>query len=172
MSQQTAVRLFSTPLLFALLVGVLAACGGGSGAPDPKPDPVNQVRTRLVACPVVDQSSDPTASTCLAGTYLGKTLANADCKLVIEASGNYQFTSPALSYNYVATLNTIRVFSHQNAAGQHQILWLMNDPVQRGDAFDLKFSYADGLGKKLEMEGTKRLEAGGRVSATCTAFLN
>ena len=143
MSQRTLHLLFT-----ALLSAALVACGGGN--PNPNPQPGNQIRARLVACSVISQSSDPTASACLAGTYTGKTPANADCKLVIEASGNYQFTSPALSYSYVATANSIRVFEHQNAGGQHQLIWLINDPVQRGDAFNLMFSYADGLGTGMK----------------------
>lgn len=171
MSQRILVLLLS-----GFLSAALVACGGGSSTPgpkpDPRPDPGNAMRARLVACPVVDQSSDAAASACLAGTYVGKTLTDAECKLVIEASGSYQFTSPSLSYIYTATANSIRVFGHQNAGGLHQVIWLINDPVQRGDAFNLSFRYADGLGKKLEMEGTRRTEAGGSVSATCTATLS
>ena len=161
-----------------LLSAALVACGGGNPTPNPdpkpnpNPNPGNAMRARLVACPVVDQSSDAAASACLAGTYVGKTPTNAECKLVIEASGNYQFTSPSLSYTYTATANSIRVFGHQNAGGLHQVIWLINDPVQRGDAFNLKLNYADGLGKKLEMEGTRRTEAGGSVSATCMTTLS
>ncbi len=97
MSNRIILSLFVPALLSAALV----ACGGGSPTPgprpDPKPDPGNTIRARLVACPVVDLSSDAAASACLAGTYVSKTAGNAECKLVIEASGNYQFTSPALS---------------------------------------------------------------------------
>jgi hypothetical protein len=167
MSQRTLHLLF--PLL---LTAALVACGGGNPTPNPNPQPGNQTRARLVACPVISQSADPTASACLAGTYTGKTLANADCKLVIEAGGNYRFTSPALTYSYTATPESIRVFDHQNAGGQHQLMWLLSDPVKRGDTFDLKFSYADVLGKQLVMEGTRRTEAGGQTSANCTATLN
>lgn len=167
----TAPLRTSRPLLLpALLSAALVACGGGG--PNPNPQPENQIRARLVACPIINQSSDPTASACLAGTYTGKTPANADCKLVIQANGNYQFTSPALSYSYVATPESIRAFDHRNVGGQHQLIWLINDPAKPGDTFNLKFSYADALGKQLVMEGTRRTEAGGQTSANCSATLN
>ncbi|WP_295817306.1 hypothetical protein [uncultured Deinococcus sp.] len=158
-----------------LLPLVLAACGGGAAPnpnPNPNPTPVNQIRARIVACPLVNQSSDPTASACLAGTYTGKTLSGADCSLVVQANGNYTFTSPALSTTYVTSDRTIRVFGHQNVGGMHQVIWLIGDPIQSGDSYDLDFKYADGLGRTLEIEATKRPAAGGTLSSTCTAVLN
>lgn len=162
-----------TPLLLALLgASILTACGGGGSGGNPNPGGGNAIRDRLVACPLVMQSSDPAASACLAGTYTGKTLSNETCSLVVEASGNYQFTSAALSYAYSATTKSIRVFGHQNVGGLHQVIWLISDPIQAADSFDLNFHYADGLGKKLEIEATKRPASGGSVSSTCTAVLS
>lgn len=129
------------------------------------------MRARIVACPVVNQSSDPTVSACLAGSYPGKTPTGAECRLVIEASGNYQYSSPTLNYAYTATDRSIRVFGHQNPGGLHLVIWLIGDPIQSQDSFDLRFTYGDGLGKKLEMEATKRPASGGTLNSLCTATL-
>lgn len=162
-------KIFLASALFG--TALLVACGGG-GTSTPNPNPGNAVRDRLVACPAVTQSSDPTASACLAGTYSGKTPAGADCTLVIETSGNYQYTSPALTYSYAATAKTIRIFDHQVVSGLHQVIWLVSDPIQLADSYELNFHYADGLGKKLEIKATKRPAAGGSLSSTCTTTLS
>lgn len=171
------------PTLLTLTATALTACGGGGSAPNPgpgpnpnpgpTPGPGSAITTRLAACPVVNNSSDPAASACLAGTYSGKTLSGGDCSLAVQANGSYTYTSGALSYTYTPTPQSIRVFGHSSLSGGHQVIWLISDSTSANEARDLDFlaRWGSGLTPKLEISATKYLAGGGSVSSTCTLSL-
>lgn len=163
-------------LLAALLGGLaLTACSSG-GAPTPPSGGVTTgdavVRARLANCAVVTNSADPAASDCLVGTYAGRTLSGDACSLEVRANGAYDYRAPNLTYTYTPTARTLRVFGHHAVGGDHQVVWLISDPIQASDAFDLDFQAvfgpnADALGKKIEVKAEKITDGGGRVSSTC-----
>lgn len=163
-----------TALLLPLL---LAACGGGgtsTPSPTPTPTPGNAITTRLAACPVVNTSSDPAASSCLAGTYAGKTLGGAACSLTVAADGSYTFASPTLTYSFTPTPQAIRVFGHQTLPDLNQVIWLIDDPLTATEPKELDFHATWGRNApsvKLDIQGTKRLAGGGSTSVTCTVPL-
>lgn len=165
--------------LLVLTSTLLAACGGTSSpnpgpGPGPGPGPSNGTTltaARMAACPVVSTSSDPEVSACLAGTVVGKTPSGAECKLVIEASGNYQYTSPTVTSSFVATPLSNRVFSHTNVGGP-MVIWLIASPLGPGESYDLDFTYTSALGKKVDIEATKYLATGGSTASSCTTTLN
>ncbi|WP_027482340.1 hypothetical protein [Deinococcus pimensis] len=158
-------------LLAALL---LTAC---SGAPSAPTGPTTgggtdqALRAKLVACPTVSNSSDPTASTCLAGTYTGRTPAGAACTLSVRTDGSYDYVSPTLTSTYTPTPATIRLFSHQASGGDNVVLWNLSDPASADPASSLDLSVAfgpnyDTLARKLELKA-ERVQGGGRTSSTC-----
>lgn len=165
-----------TPLILGLAL-LLAACGGGGAPnpspnpnPNPNPNPGSALITRLAACPVVGNTSDPTASACLAGAYTGKTLSGAACTLTVRADGGYDYASAALTTTYAPTTRTIRVFDYTRVSGLNQVGWLMGDPISAGETHDLKFFARWGTGittPGVEIEVTKRPAAGGSLSSTC-----
>ncbi|MHA0041083.1 hypothetical protein [Deinococcus sp. PEB2-63] len=163
-----------TALLLPLL---LAACGGGgTSTPSPTPTPTqgNAITTRLAACPVVNASSDPAASSCLAGTYAGQTLSGAACALTVAADGAYTFTSPTLTYSFTPTPQAIRVFGRQALPDLNQVIWLIDDPLTATEPKELDFHATWGRGApsvKLDIQGTKRLAGGGSTSVACTVPL-
>ncbi|MBZ9749406.1 hypothetical protein K7W42_00880 [Deinococcus sp. HMF7604] len=170
-------------LITAVFPLLLAACGGGGTGtptpnpiptPNPNPNPGSAVTTRLATCPVVSNSSDPAASACLAGTYAGKTLSGADCSLTVRADGSYDYASPTLSYTSAPTAQSIRVFSHSDPQNTHQVIWLISDPMSANEPKELDFEARWGAyiqSPKLEIEATKHLAGGGRVSSACTLTL-
>lgn len=112
----------------------LTACGGGGGGSTPDNSNNNgnnggntgnsALITKLAACPVVSQSADPIASTCLTGTYTGKDSSGAACSLTITAGGNYTFSSSRLGYSYTLPADAFRLFTHSDQSrGNHQVLW-------------------------------------------------
>lgn len=165
--------LYPATLFLPLL---LAACGrsGTTSTPSPTPTPGNAITTRLAACPVVNTSSDPAASSCLAGTYAGQTLSGAACALTVAADGAYTFTSPTLTYSFTPTTQAIRVFGRQALPDLNQVIWLIDDPLTATEPKELDFHATWGRGApsvKLDIQGTKRLAGGGSTSVTCTVPL-
>ncbi|GAA5531718.1 hypothetical protein [Deinococcus aluminii] len=167
-----------------LLALTLSACGGGSAPnpnpgpnpspnPNPNPTPGSGITARLAACPVVNNSSDPAASACLAGTYAGKTLSGADCSLTVRADGGYDYASPTLSYTFAASAQSIRIFGHNAIQGAQQVIWLIDDPMTANEPKELDFEarWGTGMTPKLEIQAMKHLTGGGSVSSTCTLNL-
>ncbi|MBZ9712967.1 hypothetical protein [Deinococcus multiflagellatus] len=164
----------------ALLPLLLAACTGGGGAPAPTPGPTpnptpapgpgSALTTRLAACPQVMNSSDPAATACLAGTYSGKTLANAACTVTIRADGSYDFDTPTLKYTHAPAASAIRIFTHQVSVGPtHTLIWLMSDSASANPAYEMDFKAQFGTyaqPPQVTIEGTQRI-GNAQTSASC-----
>lgn len=135
--------------------------GGSSGG----------IITRLSGCTPVNQSSDPAASACLAGTYSGKTISNQTCSLTVRADGGYDYASPTLNYTYMPTSKTIRVFGYNSLSGFNQIVWIISDSVQTTAMYDLNFTARWGTSTgnpPVEIKATKDIT----TSSTCLVPLN
>ncbi|WP_135228202.1 hypothetical protein [Deinococcus fonticola] len=166
------------------LATLLSACGGGGGGGTGNGggDGGNggtgntALQTKLAACPVLSQSSDPSASACLTGTYTGTNPAGAACSFTIRADGSYDFTSPTLTYSYTPTAKSFRLFDHSSLQGAHQVLWSMNDPIQTVTSYEVDFIARFGTGftgalSKIEIKAEKINPDSSRVNATCVVPL-
>ncbi len=164
-----------------MVAASLFGCSSSSDDKNPPTDggaPSNGDSTlaaKLGACPILDTSSDPAASTCLQGTYTGQTLAGEACSVNIKAGGAYDFTTPALSFSYTPADNVIRVFSHTNTAGAQQVLWTISDPTGVGTSYDLDFTarfgqYTQDSDKKITFQATKHVGSA-QTSSSCVVAL-
>lgn len=118
----------------------LSACGGddsdegeeGTASP-------SALAAKLGACPVVSTTSDAAASSCLLGTYEGKTLAGETCTLELGADGAFELSSPKLTVSHTSPDNTIFVFGHSAVSDFHQIAWKVSDPLTTETWYELDF---------------------------------
>lgn len=170
-----------TPFLTLTLPAVLTllvSCGGGS-TPTPNPDPGGNsaLKTKLAACPVVHNSSDPADSACLTGTYTGKKSDNTPCSLTLRANGSYDFSSSNLTYSYTPTSESFRLMIHSSAQGNHTLVWGIIDTYSVPDAKELNFQasfgpYVDSSMTKIEIKATHHIGLTPATnSATCTVSL-
>ncbi|KYF80589.1 hypothetical protein BE11_19850 [Sorangium cellulosum] len=165
-------------LTFSLVV----ACGGdddgagdsssGSGGSGSIPSALEE---RLAACPDISQTSDPSVSACLVGTYDGTTPSGEACSLELGEAGAYEFVSPSLTVSHTAPPDTIFVFGHMSFGGYEQVEWKVSDPISVETWYELDFSARFGTGadeasSKIEMEVTEYGE-GTTTSAVCVVDL-
>lgn len=168
-----------------VLTGMLTACGGGSTTPSGGNTGGNTggstgnttLRARFAACPIASMSSDPAASTCLAGTYTLSTLDGKACTLTVRADGSYDFASPTLTYTFTPKPSGFRLYNHANPAGDtHQVLWKVSDPITTDADYDLTLEARFGPGlsasdQYLEVQ-TERVAANQtRTNVTCKTSL-
>lgn len=131
----------------------------------------SELEAKLSACPVVSTSSDPAASTCLVGTYSGKTLAGEDCSLEVKADNAYEYTSPTLTVSYSAPADATLLFDHANVQGYEGLKWIVSDPIASEAFYDLDFTARFGTGvpdtdRKIEIEVTEN-GADAKTSSSC-----
>jgi hypothetical protein len=131
--------------------------GGGGGSPGTTP---SALEAKLAKCPVVSATSDPAASSCLVGTYEGKTLAGDDCSLQLGEDGAFELSSPKLSVEHTSPENTIFVFGHSAVSDFHQITWKVSDPLTLDTWYELDFEARFGAlvpaaDRKIQFEVTE-----------------
>ncbi|WP_293915367.1 hypothetical protein [Deinococcus sp.] len=159
----------NTPRILAfsvLLSGFLSACGGsapatgGDGGGGGTPSAGTTVtRAQIAGCTPLSTSSDPAASNCLKGKFVGKTLGSDECSLTIGDNGSYQYVSPSLNSSVVPSAQAIRVFTYEKTITL--AIWLINDSGK-----DLSFKYNGSQDSKASIE----VRVGTNVS-TCNAQL-
>ncbi|MFC3859883.1 hypothetical protein ACFOPQ_03775 [Deinococcus antarcticus] len=135
------------------------------------------MRTKLAACPVVSNSSDPTDSACLAGTYTGKKSDNSACSLTLRADGSYDFVSSNLNYTYTPTAASFRLMIHSATQGNHTLVWGISDTYSIPNAKELNFQaafgpYVDSGLTRIEIKATHHIDLTPATnSATCVVAL-
>lgn len=156
----------------------LAACGGddddaggGSGGSGGGGATPSALEAKLSKCPVISATSDPAASSCLVGTYEGKTLAGEACTLELGEDGAFDLSSPKLSATHTSPENTIFVFGHSAVSDFHQIAWKVSDPLTLDIWYELDFEARFGAqvpaaDRKIQFEVTKHSD-GAMQSVVC-----
>lgn len=172
-------QLVSFSLISLVSVGALGACGDDGDDKDPagKPDgggtSPSALIEKLSACPVINNTSDPSASLCLLGKYDGKTLSGESCSLTLSADGGYSFDSPKLNVVHTSPDKTIFIFGHQSYSGFHQLSWKVADPIDTDTFYDLDFTARFGTGvpaadTKIEIEVIEHADTNTTVSCIVT----
>lgn len=162
----------STVVVFLITLGTLTiACSDDSAATgDEDNGGENELRARLETCPVVSNTSDKEAFTCLTGDYAGTTLGGDDCSLTIEVGGAYSFVSPNLSVDNPAETEDFFLFGRSSSSVSEQIIWKANDELSADeDMYELNFEALYGSATpeslvKLQIDLNKN---NGEESVTC-----
>lgn len=166
----------TSALSWAVAFGA-AACGD-DGAESPETESTTEepsasaLEEKLSQCPTAQNTSDPTASACLEGTYEGTTFAGDACSLAIGDVGAFTFTSATLTVTSTPKDDSIFVFAH-SAVGQFgQVGWVVSDPLSTDEWYELNFTGRYGetvpaADRKIEISVTRN-SADARTSVTCT----
>jgi hypothetical protein len=154
---------------FAIPALLCLGCGEEEESTEPEP---SVLQKRLSSCPVVSNSSDPSAGQCLDGEYEGETLNGAACSLTFKGGGNYTFESPELRIDYTVNAETIFVFAHSAGSGVEQVAWIIGDGVSVETTYELSFKAAFGenvpaADTKIDIQATERPASGGSQSVAC-----
>jgi hypothetical protein len=130
---------------------------------------------QLAECPVLSLSSDPSAGSCLAGTYEGKTPSGEACSLELGEGGTFEFTSPSLVGLHTAPDNTSFIFDHTVIGDFEQIVWKVFDPTSVETWYELDFQARFGAGvpeadSKIQIEVSEHGESSTK-SVVCVVEL-
>jgi hypothetical protein len=136
--------------------GGTAGSGGTTGVGSP-------LLERLGDCPLISQTSDPTAASCLVGRYEGTTPSGAACSLELGEEGAYEFESPTLNVSHTSPDETIFVYGRSSLSGYEQVVWKVSDPLSLETWYELSFEARYGTGvaeadSKIEIEVTEHAE--------------
>lgn len=160
------------PVLCSVSLLCLAgACGDDGGDGDGDGPSGSALEKRLAACPLVNTSSDPSASACLTGTYGGETLSGDRCTLTVTAGNSFAFDSPALKVSYTPPSDVDLLFSHTSISDSHQVIWMVSDPISNETWYELDLkarfgAYVQESDAKVEIEVVQHLETGNNA-VTC-----
>jgi hypothetical protein len=182
-SSTTQVRLRSclAPCALTWAVALGAAACGDDGADSPETESptdgpsTSALEEKLSQCPTAQNTSDPTASACLEGTYEGTTFAGDACSLTIGDVGAFTFTSATLTVTSTPKEDSIFVFAHSAVGEFGQVGWVVSDPLSTEEWYELNFMGRYGetvpvADRKIEISVTRN-SADARTSVTCTIQL-
>lgn len=169
-------RLGTCALTLVVAVGAVGCGDDGGDAPEtegPSDGPsISALEEKLSKCPTAQNTSDPTASACLEGTYEGTTFAGDPCSLTIGDVGAFTFTSATLTVTSTPKDDSIFVFAHSAVGTFGQVGWIVSDPLSTEDWYELDF-----MGRYGEMvpAGDRKIEisvtrngSDAMTSVTCT----